>query len=96
MSVIEKLDYQPEFRMPIWDYLSGLVDDQRVAEGQTQLAQHAEVLARVQQRYGVDPATVVAVWGVESNFGQNFGKYPLVQALGTLVVFRQAPSVFPR
>jgi lytic murein transglycosylase len=48
------------------------------------LATHAETLARVQQRYGVDPATVVAVWGVESNFGQTFGKYPLVQALGTL------------
>ena len=84
MSVIEKLDYQPEFRMPIWDYLSGLVDEERVAEGRAMLATHAETLARVQQRYGVDPATVVAVWGVESNFGQTFGKYPLVQALGTL------------
>ncbi|UCU92780.1 lytic murein transglycosylase [Hydrogenophaga taeniospiralis] len=84
MSVIEKLDYQPEFRMPIWDYLSGLVDEERVAEGRAMLTTHAETLARVQQRYGVDPATVVAVWGVESNFGQTFGKYPLVQALGTL------------
>ncbi|MDT4833427.1 Tn3 family transposase TnXax1 [compost metagenome] len=84
MSVIEKLDFQPEFRTPIWDYLAGLVDDERVAEGRALLAQHAETLERAQQRYGVDPATVVAVWGVESNFGQSFGKYPLVQALGTL------------
>ncbi len=84
MSVVEKLDYQPEFRMPIWDYLAALVDDERVADGQAQLAQHAEVLARVAERHGVDPATVVAVWGVESNFGRNFGNYPLVQALGTL------------
>ncbi len=84
MSVIEKLDYQPEFRLPIWDYLSALVDDERVAAGQTQMAQHADTLSRVAERFGVDPATVVAVWGVESNFGQNFGQYPLVQALGTL------------
>jgi lytic murein transglycosylase len=84
MSVVEKLDYQPEFRMPIWDYLAALVDDERVADGQAQLAQHAEVLAQVAERHGVDPATVVAVWGVESNFGRNFGNYPLVQALGTL------------
>lgn len=84
MSVVEKLDYQPEFRMPIWDYLAALVDDERVADGQAQLAQHAEVLAKVAERHGVDPATVVAVWGVESNFGRNFGNYPLVQALGTL------------
>lgn len=84
MSVIDRLNHQPEFRMPIWDYLSGLVDDERVQEGRALLAQHGEVLRRVEQRYGVDPATVVAVWGVESNFGQTFGRYPLVQALGTL------------
>lgn len=84
LTVIDKLNYQPEFRMPIWDYLAGLVDDERVMQGRALLAQHRAVLAQVQQRYGVDPATVVAVWGVESNFGQTFGKYPLLQALGTL------------
>ena len=84
MSVVEKLDYQPEFKLPIWDYLAALVDDERVADGQAQMVQHADALTKVAQRYGVDPATVVAVWGVESNFGRNFGNYPLVQALGTL------------
>jgi membrane-bound lytic murein transglycosylase B len=33
LSVLEFLDYQPEFRTPIWDYLAGLVDDERVADG---------------------------------------------------------------
>ena len=94
MSVIDKLNFQPEFRMAIWDYLAGLVDEERVAEGQALLAQHADTLARVQQRYGVDPATVVAVWGVESNFGQTFGKYPLVQALGTLSCFGRRQAFF--
>jgi len=94
MSVIDRLNYQPEFRMPIWDYLSGLVDDERVQEGRTLLAQHGEVLRRVEQRYGVDPATVVAVWGVESNFGQTFGRYPLVQALGTLSCHGRRQSYF--
>ena len=84
LSVIDKLNFQPEFKTPIWDYLAALVDDERVADGQARLAQHAEVLERVALRYGVDPATVVAVWGVESNFGQSFGSAPLVQSLGTL------------
>ncbi|MEX8493733.1 lytic murein transglycosylase [Sphaerotilus sp.] len=84
LTVIDKLNFQPEFQTPIWDYLAGLVDVERVEQGRALLAQHADVLAQVQQRYGVDPATVVAVWGVESNFGQSFGQYPLVQALGTL------------
>jgi lytic murein transglycosylase len=94
MSVIEKLDYQPEFRSPIWDYLSALVDGERVAEGQAMLLRHADTLKQVEQRYGVDPATVVAVWGVESNFGQNFGQYPLVQSLGTLSCFGRRQSYF--
>lgn len=94
MSVIDKLNFQPEFRTAIWDYLAGLVDEERVAEGRALLAQHADTLARVEERYGVDPATVVAVWGVESNFGQTFGKSPLVQSLGTLSCFGRRQTYF--
>ncbi|TNJ34761.1 lytic murein transglycosylase [Arenimonas terrae] len=83
-SVLESLDYQPEFRTPIWDYLAGLVDAERVEDGKARLAEHAATLARVEQQYGVDAATVVAVWGVESNFGRTFGKKPLLQSLATL------------
>ena len=79
-SVIEKLNYQPEFSTPIWDYLSGLVDEERVAKGREMLAQHRDVLNRVQAAYGVPAETVVAVWGVESNFGDISGKYPLLQS----------------
>ena len=94
MTVIDKLNFQPEFRTAIWDYLAGLVDEERVAEGRALLEQHADTLARVQERYGVDPATVVAVWGVESNFGQTFGKSPLVQSLGTLSCFGRRQTYF--
>lgn len=94
LTVIDKLNFQPEFRTPIWDYLAGLVDEERVEQGRALLAQHAEVLAQVQERYRVDPATVVAVWGVESNFGQTFGKYPLVQALGTLSCIGRRQAYF--
>lgn len=83
-SVIEKLNYQPEFSTPIWDYLSGLVDEERVQLGRQKLAQHRDVLNRVAAAYGVPAETVVAVWGVESNFGDIAGSYPLLQSLGTL------------
>ena len=84
LSILEKLDYQPEFRLAIWDYLAALVDQERVDDGMAMLKEHASVLQRVANQYGVDPATVVAVWGVESNYGMTQGKYPLIQALGTL------------
>ncbi|KFN44373.1 lytic murein transglycosylase [Arenimonas metalli] len=83
-GVLDSLDYQPEFRTPIWDYLAGLVDEQRVADGRAMLEEHAPLLARVQDAHGVDPATVVAVWGVESDFGRTFGKKPLLGSLATL------------
>ena len=93
-SVIEKLNYQPEFSTPIWDYLSGLVDEERVQLGQQKLAQHREVLNRVAASYGVPAETVVAVWGVESNFGNISGSYPLLQALGTLSCEGRRQSFF--
>lgn len=83
-SVLPLLDSQPEFTTPIWDYLAALVDAQRVDDGQAMLAQHRDLLQRVSAQYGVDTATIVAVWGVESDYGRVFGKRPLLQSLATL------------
>lgn len=94
MSVLDLLDAQPEFTTPLWDYLAALVDDQRVSDGQAMLTTHAELLARVSQAYGVDPATVVAVWGVESDYGRVFGKRPLLVSLSTLSCFGRRQAFF--
>jgi lytic murein transglycosylase len=94
MKVLDFLDYQPEFRTPIWDYLSGLVDEERVADGKALHKQWAEVLAAASARYKVDPATVVAVWGVESNFGRNFGQRPLLTSLSTLSCYGRRQAYF--
>jgi len=83
-TVLDALDYQPEFRTPIWDYLAGLVDAERARDGRALLQEHAALLERIQQTYGVDPATVVAVWGVESDYGRTFGSKPLLRSLATL------------
>lgn len=94
MSVIDKLNYQPEFSTPIWDYLSGLVDQERVDLGKAKLQQHRDMLKRIATQYGVESAAVVAVWGVESNFGDISGKYSLVQALGTLSCYGRRQGYF--
>ena len=83
-TVLPLLDAQPEFTTPIWEYLAGLVDDQRVADGRAMLATRRDLLARLQAQYGVDPETVVAVWGVESDYGRITGKRPLRVSLATL------------
>lgn len=93
-SVLEKLDYQPEFKTDIWDYLSGLVDEERVNDGKQKIAQHQSVLQRAANQYGVDANTIIAIWGVETNYGAISGKYPLLQALGTLSCEGRRQSYF--
>jgi lytic murein transglycosylase len=83
-AVLDSMDNQPEFKTPIWDYFAGLVDDQRVTDGQARLGQWAAVLADVERKFGVDRHTVVAVWGIESDYGRSLGKRPLVRSLATV------------
>ena len=84
MKILELMDSQPEFKTEIWDYLSALVDEQRVADGKAALRQWGPALAQAEARYGVDRHVIAGVWGVESDFGKNFGDRPLVQSLATL------------
>ncbi|MBB4197090.1 lytic transglycosylase [Rhodoblastus sphagnicola] len=78
------LGVQPEFSTPIWDYIAGLVDEERVSEGRAAFSTYRQAASAAQQRFGVDAAAVVAVWGVESNFGKNFGVRPVIQSLASL------------
>ena len=93
-SVLVLLNRQPEFTMPVWDYLAVLVDDERVADGRTAYARWAPQLQQIAQQSGVSPDIVVGVWGVESNFGQNLGGRPLVQSLATLSCFGRRQAYF--
>ncbi len=95
-DVIASSLYQPEFKTAIWDYLAGLVDDERVADGQAMMRQWHDALASAQSRFGVDAATVTAVWGVESNFGRSFGSKPVVQSLATLACEGRRKDYFRR
>jgi lytic murein transglycosylase len=83
-DVLEMSKVQPEFKTPIWDYLAGLVDEERVNDGRAMMARYGQALALAQSRFGVDQAVITAVWGVESDFGRSFGTRPVVQSLATL------------
>ena len=83
-DVLKAFDDQPEFTIPIWDYLAGLVDDERIADGRALMQKWAAVLADAEQKFGVDRHVIAAVWGVESDFGRIMGKRPLLRSLTTL------------
>ncbi len=71
---------QPEFKLPIWDYLARLVDPKREADGRAMLQRHAAALDGITRRHGVDAATAVAVFGVETDYGRVAGRYPVIDA----------------
>ncbi len=83
-TVLDAMDTQPEFETPIWEYLAALVNERRISEGQGRLAAWAPVLARAEKEFGVDRFTIVAVWGVESDYGRIMGKRSLVRSLTTI------------
>ena len=65
---------QPEFTEKLWQYLNRRVSDWRITEGKEKAKQHAALLARIEKDYGVAPAVLVGLWGIESAYGD-----PLVQ-----------------
>jgi lytic murein transglycosylase len=75
---------QPEFNTPVWDYIAALVDEERVTDGRAAMAKYSRWFGVVERRFGVSPYVVGAIWGVESNFGQNFGNKPVLQSLASL------------
>ncbi|MGB3867395.1 MAG: lytic murein transglycosylase, partial [Xanthobacteraceae bacterium] len=74
MSVFQKMRNQPEFREQIWQYINRRVSDWRIIAGKEALRQHQALFARIEKDFGVERGTLLALWGVESAYGD-----PLVQ-----------------
>ena len=83
---------QPEFTRPVWEYLDSAISATRVRRGQALLAEHASTLQAIEQRYGVDRHALVAIWGMESNFGQYMGDKSVIAALATLAYEGRRPA----
>lgn len=94
--IIEQRDAQPEFKLPIWDYLAVMVDDERIADGRRLMAERKATFATIERRYGVDPHVVAAIWGIESNFGRGMGSYDVIRSLATLSCNGRRQSYFRR
>jgi membrane-bound lytic murein transglycosylase B len=77
------IDNQPEFVRPIWSYLDTAVSPRRVANAQTMLARYGTALSGIESRTGVPKEILVAIWGMETDYGSNAGSYNLFATLAT-------------
>lgn len=84
-EVIEAANFQPEYVKPIGEYLDRAVSDKRIETGKLKLAENQALLEGLEARYGVDRHIIVAIWGVESNYGVQPGDKNVIRSLGTLI-----------
>lgn len=87
-AVLGAMRHEPEYGKPMGAYLAGLVSPARIAEGERKSAQWAATLGAVQQRFGVDPGIIVAIWGIESSFGEARDQWDVFRSVATLAYAR--------
>ena len=75
---------QPEFSKPVWAYLDSAVSARRVKDAKLMLDRYGDVLARIERDSGVPKEILVAIWGMETDYGAGVGGFNLFAALATL------------
>lgn len=87
---------QPEFTITLDTYLPRAVPDWKVQQGIRKYAEHRELLEEIGERYGVQPRFIVALWGIETNYGGFTGNFRVVSALATLAYEGRREAFFKR
>ena len=75
---------QPEFTLTFAEYLKRVVSDSRIRIGKSKLKEHKELLREISSKYGVQSRYIVALWGIETDFGRITGGFPVISSLATL------------
>ena len=85
---------QTEFILTSTDYLNRVINAKRVETARKNYRELKPLLKKIEQKYGVPGNYLVAFWGVETNFGQNFGGYDVIEVLTTLSYDKRRPKFF--
>lgn len=87
-EILKSAVHQAEFVKPIWQYLASAVSDKRQVNGKQKLIEFADTIATIEARYGVSRYIVMAIWGMESAYGEIFKNRdrvkPVIRSLATL------------
>jgi membrane-bound lytic murein transglycosylase B len=94
--VIELDRNQPELKLTLKEYLDRVVTRKQVERGRKRLTKHRDLLTEVSRRYSVQPRFLVALWGIETNYGRLSGGFPVVGAVATLAYDGRRRDFFRR
>jgi membrane-bound lytic murein transglycosylase B len=99
-AVIEKANYQPEFKSRIWEYVDSRVNPYTVGIGKDMLRQHGRTLNAIEAHFGVDKHILLAIWSMESNYGAVLEKpdrlHNVPRALATLAYVDKRRAKYAR
>jgi len=87
---------QPEFFEKTYEYLDKRVDEKRIQAAKNLLNENSTLLEKVNTKFKVDKEILVALWGIETNFGVNKGKVDIISALSTLSFDTRRPEYFEK
>ena len=87
---------QPEFKQPFTEYLSSRMTREKINYGRKMLRRYPTWLGRVEGTYGVQKRFLLALWGVESNYGKHLGSFPVVESLTSLAYDGRRADYFKR
>jgi membrane-bound lytic murein transglycosylase B len=83
-DVLDLARKQPEIIMSVEDYIKLRVTPNRIETGQRMIEEWKTAVSGIDNKYGIPADTLVAIWGIESNFGKTMGNRNVVGSLATL------------
>lgn len=99
-EVLRKARFQPEFNEPVWNYIDNRVNEHSVAVGQSMAKKWGSWLQRIEQRFSVDRNILLAIWSMESNYGEILKRDDVmmdtIRSLATLAYADQRRAKFGR
>jgi len=93
-AIVRRDHGQSVFNQTFLQFSDRMVGGGRIPNGQAKIKQHAALFAKIEAQYGVPAPVLVAFWGLESDFGANFGKYNILSANATLAYDCRRPAFF--
>lgn len=93
-AVIKKDRGQGVFSQTFTEFAGRMVNKNRLSVGAQKIKTNADLFGRIQAQFGVPAEVIVAVWGLESDFGANTGDFPTLQSLATLAYDCRRPVMF--
>ena len=93
-AIIKRDHGQAVFQQTFLQFSDRMIGGPRIPNGLAKIKQHAALFAKIEKKYGVPAPVLIAFWGLESDFGANFGNYKILSALATLAYDCRRPDFF--